>query len=110
MQESEKRYRCLYEYALSGLYRSRISDGKILLANKIVADILGYESVEELTKKIKFSEVYSPKKRLELIKTLEQEGIVTDFEIEVKRKDGEKIDLIISAKVYPEDGYIEGAM
>ena len=110
LQESEKRYRSLYEYALSGLYRSRISDGKILLANKIVADILGYESVEELTKEFKFSGAYSPEKRLELIRILEQEGVATDFEIEVKKKDGEKIDLIISAKIYPEDGYIEGAM
>ncbi len=110
LQESEKRYRSLYEYALSGLYRSRISDGKILLANKIVADILGYESVEELTKEFKFSEVYSTKKRLELIKILEQESTITDFEIEVKKKDGKKIDLIISAKIFPEDGYIEGAM
>ena len=110
LQESEQRYRSLYEYALSGLYRSRISDGKILLANKIVADMLGYESVEELTKEFKFSEAYSPERRLELIRILEQEGTLTDFEIEVKKKDGGKIDLIISAKIYPEDGYIEGAM
>ncbi|MBU4067965.1 MAG: response regulator [Proteobacteria bacterium] len=110
LQESEKRYRSLYEQALSGLYRSRISDGKILLANKIVADMLGYESVEELTKEFKFSEAYSPERRLELIRILEQEGTLTDFEIEVKKKDGGKIDLIISAKIYPEDGYIEGAM
>ena len=44
LQESEKRYRSLYEYALSGLYRSRISDGKILLANKIVAEDIPVES------------------------------------------------------------------
>ncbi len=110
LRESEKRYRSLYEYALSGLYRSRISDGKILLANKIFADILGYKSVEELTKEFKFSEAYSPERRLELIKILEKEGTLTDFEIEVKKKDGEKIDLVISAKIHPEDGYIEGAM
>ncbi len=90
LQESEKRYRSMYEYALSGLYRSRISDGKMLLANKIVADILGYESVEELIKEFKFSEVYSSKKRLELIRILDQEGIATDFEIEVEKKDGKK--------------------
>lgn len=110
LQESEKRYRSMYEYALSGLYRSRISDGKILLANKIVADILGYESVEELTKEFKFSEAFSPERRLDIIRTLEHGGAASDFEIRVTRKDGKKIDLIISAKIYPEDGYIEGAM
>jgi len=110
LQESEKRYRSMYEYALSGLYRSRISDGKILLANKIVADILGYESVEELTKEFKFSEAFSPERRLDIIRTLEHGGAASDFEIRVTRKDGKKIDLMISAKIYPEDGYIEGAM
>ena len=110
LKKSEKRYRSLYEYALSGLYRSRISDGKILSANKIVADILGYESVEELIKEFKFSEAFSPEKGLDIIRTLEQEGSASGFEIRVTRKDGEKIDLIITARIYPEDGYIEGAM
>ncbi len=110
LKKSEKRYRFLYEYALSGLYRSRISDGKILLANKISADILGYESVEEMQEKFKFSEAYSLERRQELLRALEQEGDVLDFEIRVPRKDGEKIDLNITAKMYPEDGYIEGAM
>lgn len=110
LKKSEKRYRSLYEYALSGLYRSRISDGKILLANKIAADILGYESVEELTKEFKFSEAFSPEKRLAIIRILEQKGSASDFEIRVTRKDGEQIDLIITARIYPEDGYIEGAM
>jgi PAS domain S-box-containing protein len=110
LKKSEKRYRSLYEYALSGLYRSRISDGKILSANKIVADILGYESVEELIKKFKFSEAFSPEKRLDIIRTLEQESSASGFEIRVTRKDGGKIDLIITARIYPEDGYIEGAM
>jgi len=110
LKKSAKRYRSLYEYALSGLYRSRISDGKILLANKIAADILGYESVEELTKEFKFSEAFSPEKRLAIIRILEQKGSASDFEIRVTRKDGEQIDLIITARIYPEDGYIEGAM
>ncbi|MBU4260098.1 MAG: response regulator [Desulfobacteraceae bacterium] len=110
LKKSEKRYRSLYEYALSGLYRSRISDGKILLANKVAADMLGYESVEELMKEFKFSEAYSLERRQELLRTLEQQGSASDLEIRVTRKDGKKVDLIISARIYPEDGYIEGAM
>ncbi|MBU4313167.1 MAG: PAS domain S-box protein, partial [Candidatus Omnitrophica bacterium] len=110
LKKSEKRYRFLYEHALSGLYRSRISDGAILMANKIVADILGYESVKELTKEFKFSEAFSPEKRLDIIRILEEQGSASDFEIRLTRKDGEKVDLIVSARIYPEDGYIEGAI
>ncbi|MEW5949611.1 MAG: response regulator [Thermodesulfobacteriota bacterium] len=110
LQESERRYRGLYETAMVGLYRSRISDGKIIMANQLAADILGYSSIEGLTTEFVFGERYSPERRTELLRKLEECGMVSDFEIQVTRKDGEKIDLIITARAYPEDGYIEGAM
>jgi PAS domain S-box-containing protein len=110
LQESERRYRGLYETALVGLYRSRISDGRIIMANQLTANILGYSSIEELTKEFVFGERYSPDRRVELLRKLEECGTVSDFEIQVARKDGEKIDLMITARAYPEDGYIEGAM
>jgi PAS domain S-box-containing protein len=108
--ESERRYRGLYETALVGLYRSRISDGKIIMANQLAANILGYSSIEGLTSEFVFGERYSPDRRVELLRKLEESGTVSDFEIQVTRKDGEKIDLVITARAYPEDGYIEGAM
>ncbi|MDO9463435.1 MAG: ATP-binding protein, partial [Deltaproteobacteria bacterium] len=110
LQESERRYRGLYETALVGLYRSRISDGKLIMANQLAANILGYSLIEELTKEFVFGERYSPDRRTELLRKLEECGTVSDFEIQVARKDGEKIDLVITARAYPEDGYIEGAM
>jgi two-component system cell cycle sensor histidine kinase/response regulator CckA len=110
LQESERRYRNLYETALVGLYRSRISDGRIIMANQLTANILGYSSVDMLTEEFVFSERYSPDRRTELLRKLEECGTVSDFEIQVARKDGEKIDLMITARAYPEDGYIEGAM
>ncbi|MEW6328337.1 MAG: response regulator [Thermodesulfobacteriota bacterium] len=110
LQESERRYRGLYETALVGLYRSRISDGKIIMANQRAANILGYSSIEGLTSEFVFGKRYSPERRTELLRKLEECGTVSDFEIQVTRKDGEKIDLMITARAYPEDGYIEGAM
>ncbi len=110
LQESERRYRGLYETAPVGLYRSRISDGKIIMANQRAANILGYSSIEELTKEFVFGERYSPDRRVELLRKLEESGTVSDFEIQVARKDGEKIDLMKTARAYPEYGYIEGAL
>jgi len=63
-----------------------------------------------VTKEFVFGERYSPDRRTELLRKLEECGTVSDFEIQVARKDGEKIDLVITARAYPEDGYIEGAM
>ncbi|MEA2084320.1 MAG: response regulator [Thermodesulfobacteriota bacterium] len=110
LKESEKRYRSLYENALAGLYRSRISDGKIIMANQITADILGYDSTEELIREFAFSKAYAPEKRSNFLKRLEKYGTVSDLEIRLPRKDDKKVDLLISARLYPEDDYIEGAM
>jgi two-component system cell cycle sensor histidine kinase/response regulator CckA len=95
---------------LAGLYLSRVSDGKIIMASQITADILGYDSIEELTREFVFVTACSPGKKAELLKGLEEYGTVSDFEMSVIGKDGKKINLIITAKIYPEDGYIEGAM
>jgi two-component system cell cycle sensor histidine kinase/response regulator CckA len=103
-------YQNLYENALVGLYRSRISDGKIIIANQIAANILGYDSIEELNREFEFGKSCLPEKGTDLLKSLEEYRTIVDFEIQVTRKDGEKRDLIIMAKIYPEDGYIEGVM
>ncbi|MBU1163276.1 MAG: PAS domain S-box protein, partial [Proteobacteria bacterium] len=58
----------------------------------------------------KEAEILALEKRLEFIRALEHGEGPSDFEIRVTRKDGEKVDLIISAKIYSKDGYIEGAM
>jgi PAS domain-containing protein len=42
LRESERRYRNIYDNAQVGLYRSRLSDGKIVMANNRMAEIIGY--------------------------------------------------------------------
>lgn len=48
LKESEKKYRSIFESALAGIYRTRGEDGKLLMANQALAEILGYDSAWQL--------------------------------------------------------------
>ena len=71
--ESEERFRSLYENATIGMYRTT-PDGKIMMANPAMVNMLGYESFEELSQRDLASEGYDPRyPRLEFQNCLEQE-------------------------------------
>ncbi|MBU1077092.1 MAG: PAS domain S-box protein, partial [Spirochaetes bacterium] len=110
LKKSEELYRNLFETSLVGLWRTGITDGKFINANKTCADIVGVESAEELIKKYKTSDLYPPKKRAELIAKLKKEGFVTNYEIHCTMADKSEKDIAISAKIYPDNDYIEGAL
>ncbi len=99
LTESEKRYRTLYENAKIGLYRTT-PDGKILLANKTLIRMLGYQSFEELAlKDLNKNGFSSGYKRKIFTDRIEIEGEVNDFESEWLCKDGTAIFVRESAQV-----------
>jgi PAS domain S-box-containing protein len=113
LEESEKKYRDLFETALVGIYRTRISDGKFLAANETMARMMGYESVDKIIEECIVSEQYAdpdPNRRKELLTQLKEVGKVDNFEIEMKRRDGSHIQIALSATIYPELGYLEGVI
>ncbi|HOQ03938.1 MAG TPA: PAS domain S-box protein [Anaerohalosphaeraceae bacterium] len=111
LAEQENKYKELYNQSPIGLYRTRVSDGKLLECNKALADLLGYGSVEECT-----NEHYSvhhyvhPQQRQILLERLQNEKKIKDFELQVRRKDGKVIWVELTAELYPDAGYIEGVM
>ncbi len=107
LTESEQRYRTLYENAKIGLYRTT-PDGKILLANKTLIRMLGYQSFEELTLKDLNKDGFSSSyKRKIFIDRIEKEGEVNDFESEWVCKDGTAIFVRESAQaIRDSDGKI----
>jgi PAS domain S-box-containing protein len=111
LEESEKKYRQLFETAMVGIYRTRIDDGKFLAANQTLARLMGYDSVHQLVKEFVTSEHYSdPKRREELLDLIREQGRVDGFEVEMVRSDGSLVTIEISAAAYPEFGYIEGVV
>ncbi|MBU0475622.1 MAG: PAS domain S-box protein [Bacteroidetes bacterium] len=80
LQESEKRFRSLFENSIIGIYRTT-PDGKILLANSALIKMLGYTSFNELAfrnlEKDEFEPTYDRKK---FVEQMETKGEVKGFE------------------------------
>lgn len=71
----EQSYQSLFENATAGIGRSRISDGRVVLANKTLADMFGYPSVDEFIENFTFADRYAdPQQRLRALESLKQES------------------------------------
>ncbi len=107
---SEERFRYLYETSLVGIYNARLEDGKFLGMNQTCAEILGYE-IEEIVNEIKtFDFYFSQKRRLKFLEQIKKDRFVKDFEVELIRKDGKRITVLINAFIYPKENTIEGTL
>ena len=109
LEGKEKLYRQLFDSAMVGIYRTRLSDGKFLAANRTLANMMGYRSVEKFVAEFITSENYvDSTRRQELMAMLEKHGKVDGFETEMCGADGSTIQIALSATAYPEKGYSEG--
>lgn len=105
--EREKEFRNLVENAVVGIYKST-PDGKLLMANPALAQMLGYQSPQELVSSITdlATQVYvNPAHREDFKRMVEEQGAVQNFIAPLKRKDGKVIWAAISGKaVYGSGG------
>lgn len=114
LQESEIRYRSIIENAAEGIFQNT-SDCRLLSANARMAEILCYDSPQELieSEPDKNGLFYVDAKRREhLFNLLKQGNIVTNYELELYKKNGEKIWGSLNARpVFDEKGnfvFLEG--
>ncbi|MBP8604470.1 MAG: PAS domain S-box protein [Phycisphaerae bacterium] len=108
--ENEKKYRQLYEQAQIPLYRTNIKDGKLIECNSALAVLLGYPSKQDCLDKCNATAHYAdPKVRIKLLELL-KEGPIKRFETEIIRCDGSRAWVEITAQLYAEKDYIEGAI
>lgn len=109
LRQSEDRYENLYANAPVGLLRTRISDGRLLACNEYISHALGFENKDSCLRECFFSELYvEPGDRAKLIESLRENGIVKDYELKLRHRDGHIVCVRYSGKIYPEKGYIEG--
>jgi len=85
---SDSAFYALAEHMPVGLYRST-EDGRILYANPALAQILGYESVEDLLGEAIVERAKYP--REEFQRRIEADGEVRGFEMQWERADGKKV-------------------
>jgi PAS domain S-box-containing protein len=111
---SELKYRTLFENLPHGVYQSS-PQGAFLSANRALVRMLGYESQEELLAlDISHGLYVNPEDRKAWIRRLEEEGVVRDVEIVVRRKDGGELTLLDNAHVVRDEQgrvlYYEGTL
>ncbi|MCD4656794.1 MAG: PAS domain S-box protein [Planctomycetes bacterium] len=111
IKESEEKYRNLYETALVGLFRVELETGKIIAANESCMKILGYDSIDEFIIHFRTSEHYvKSDRRDEVLEMLFSTQMIELEEIEMMKKDGTKIWVSISEKLFEKEGYAEGTI
>jgi len=87
LEESEKRYRDLFETNPAGLYVSTF-EGKILEANEALARMYGYQSAEEVKATPAVNFYRDASEREEFLARLRTRGRINNLVWEQRRKDG----------------------
>lgn len=109
LRESEEKYRNIFNNAQVGIFRTRISDGKVLECNDRFARTYGYKTPEECKDDFVVSEHYAdPGTRDKIVASLMEKGEVNDIEACFSRKDGDYVWVRFFARAFPEEGYLEG--
>ena len=90
LRQAEEKYRSIFENAIVGIFQTT-PDGEYLSANPALLRIYGYSSREELVGTLTdvSQQLYvDPKQRAEVVRLIEEQGKVSDFESQVYRRDG----------------------
>ncbi len=99
LKGSEEKLRTLFERVRHGLFISS-KEGRFIECNQALLDMLGYSDKRDLLRKDLPEDIYvNPGDRNLFMEKAEKEGYVKDMEVEFKRKDGEKITVLLTA--YP---------
>jgi PAS domain S-box-containing protein len=97
LKESEEKYRNLFERVRHGLFISS-KEGRFLDCNQAMWGLLGYETKEEFLKIDIAKDLYvNPEDRKNFQGLVEKLGFAKDFEVEFKKKNGERITVLLTA-------------
>jgi PAS domain S-box-containing protein len=116
LRDAEEKYRSIFENAIEGIFQTT-PDGSYMSVNPALAEICGYESVDQLMRTITHiaKQLYvRPGRRAEFISAMQEKGSVRDFESQIYRRDGSIIWISERARaVRDQDGkmlYYEGTV
>jgi len=97
LKESEEKFRNLFERVRHGLFIST-KEGHFLDCNQAMWGLLGYQDKEEFLKIDILKDLYvNPEDRETFMEQVENLGFIKDFEVEFKKKKGERITVLLTA-------------
>jgi Amt family ammonium transporter len=101
-EQAEAKWRGIFENAVEGIFQTT-PDGQYISANPALARIYGYRSLEDLRDGVRdiAAQLYVvPNRRREFQEALDAADIVTSFESQVRRSDGEIIWISENARAH----------
>ena len=100
LQLAEARYRIMYRNATQGMYQCTL-EGLFLSVNPALVKTFGFESIQELLRLPGgVSSLYkNAEDRRTFLKTLQERIIVKNYEVEMRRKDGKSLWVLINARL-----------
>jgi PAS domain S-box-containing protein len=106
--KSEKKYRRLFEDSKDMVYICNKS-GEIIEINASGLELLGYDSREDF-QQVTLEDIFrDPGDASSYRQTLENEGYVKDYEVEFRKRDGEILNMLITANAFlDERGEVAG--
>ena len=90
LKKSEEKYRSIFENAIEGIFQAS-PEGRFISANPAQTKLLGYDSPQELMEQVTDigkQHYVDPQDRETYRNTLETEGMVKGYEVQLLKKDG----------------------
>jgi PAS domain S-box-containing protein len=101
LREAEAKYRGIVENTVLGIYQTT-PEGRYISANPMLAKIYGYSSPEELMNAVGDIQIQvytDPTARDRFVEALQRSDLITNFEAQIRRKDGQVIWIAETARV-----------
>jgi len=113
LEESEQRYRLLFERNLAGVFRARW-DGRLLECNESLLRILGQDCAGGFARLARDGIFYDEGETCSLFERLSAERMVASHEVRLRRRDGTPVWALANLSVIEGDGraspFIEGTL
>ncbi len=109
LRESEEKFRNLFNNAEIGMFRTRLDGYEIVDMNEKFLNIFG-RTHEEMQGKPSVLHWVDPREREEMVRRLNSDGRVADFECKMMNKRGEVRTCLTSLRLYREQGILEGSI
>jgi len=103
LRESEEKFRNLFERVRHGIFISA-KEGHFLDCNQALLEMVGYRDKEEFLNIDIAKDLYvNPEDRKAFQRLIEKQGFVKDLEVEFKKRNGEKITVLLTAHTKRDD-------
>jgi PAS domain S-box-containing protein len=102
LRESEARYRGVIENMLGVFYRTDVR-GAVVMVSPSAAGLLGYDSIDEVLGKQVESFWMYPDERDKMLLALREDGVVRDYEVTIRKKDGSPLAVSVTSTFRKDD-------